>query len=84
MSHQSRPWILRRTTLLASGGRMVNLLDRKAKFDSVKYDLKAVQFHMQRYDNGSVDVLAKQCFQYWQQLKNNPKYKALTEKMEAE
>lgn len=61
---------------------MANLLDRKAKFDAVRHDLKAVQFHMQRYQNGSVDILAKQCFQYWQQLKNSPKYKALTEEME--
>lgn len=61
---------------------MSNLLDRKAKFDEVRHDLKAVLFHMHRYENGSVYTLAKQCFQYWQQLKNNPKYKALTEEME--
>lgn len=62
---------------------MADLYTRKAPFASVKQELNAVQFHMQRYENGSIDALARQCYQYWQQLKNNPKYKALTEEMES-
>lgn len=60
----------------------MDLLSRKASFTAVKADLTAVHFHKNRYENGSIDALARQCYQYWQQLKNNPKYKALTEEME--
>lgn len=53
---------------------MADLYTRKATFESVKRDLHAVAFHKSRFENGSVDLLAKQCFQYWQQLKTNPEY----------
>lgn len=61
---------------------MADLYTRKAPFDQVKRDLNAVKFHMQRYENGSIDTLAKQCFQHWQQLKTNDSYKALLNGME--
>lgn len=53
---------------------MTDLYTRKAPFTTVKQDLDAVMFHMHRYQNGAIDALAKQCFQYWQQLKTNPEY----------
>ena len=61
---------------------MADLLSRKASFAQVKQDLSALQYHRNRYQNGSVDLLAKQCFQQWEQLKNNPQYKAKLEEME--
>lgn len=61
---------------------MADLFARKASFAQVKQDLKAVQFHNQRYKNGSIDLLAKQCYQYWEQLKNNPSYGAAIKEME--
>lgn len=42
---------------------------RKAKFELVKFDLGAVKFHADKYSEGAVYSLAKQCFQYLQ-LKN--------------
>ena len=61
---------------------MADLLSRKASFAQVKQDLNALQYHRNRYQNGSVDLLAKQSFQQWEQLKNNPQYKAKLEEME--
>lgn len=61
----------------------MDLLSRKATFAAVKEDLTAVQFHKNRYENGSVDTIARQCFQYWQQLKNHHSYKKLIEEMES-
>lgn len=60
----------------------MDLLSRKASFDLVKQDLNALGYHRNRYQNGSVDTLARQCFQQWEQLKNNPQYKAKLEEME--
>lgn len=61
---------------------MTDLLSRKAPFAQVKQDLNALMYHRNRYENGSVDMLAKQCFQQWQILKNNPLYKKKLEEME--
>lgn len=61
---------------------MADLYTRKASFSEVKRELKAVQFHMQRYESGSIDPLAKQCFQYWQQIKNHHSYKEAIRRME--
>lgn len=61
---------------------MADLFTRKAKFEEVKQDLKAVQFHKERYEGGSVDALAKQCFQYWQLLKNRTTYEVYLDEME--
>ena len=67
---------------LVYGGSLADLLSRKASFAQVKQDLNALYFHRNRYKSGSVDLLAKQCFQQWEQLKNNPLYKAKLEEME--
>jgi hypothetical protein len=61
---------------------MADLLSRKAKFEEVKRDLEAVLFHKNRYENGSVDTLAKQCFQHWQLLKNRTPYEVYLDQME--
>lgn len=61
---------------------MTDLLSRKATFAAVKGDLNAVHFHKNRYENGSIDILARQCYQYWQQLKNHHSYKKLIDEME--
>jgi hypothetical protein len=61
---------------------MADLFARRASFSEVKRDIKAVQFHKQRYDNGSVDLLAKQCFQYWMQIRNHHSYKTIIDEME--
>lgn len=63
---------------------MLDLYNRKTPFEIVKQDLKAVSFHRNRYQNGSIDILAKQCFQYWQQLKLNPEYAQHLLKLEQE
>ena len=47
----------------------MDLLSRKAPFDLVKEDPKAVQFHADRRERGSVDALAKLCYQLLQQQK---------------
>lgn len=49
---------------------MADLLSRKAKFDEVKQDMKALRFHCDRYESGAVDKLAKQCHQYMRILKD--------------
>jgi len=36
---------------------------RKAKFEQIKYDIDAVKFHADKYSNGSVYQLAKDCYQ---------------------
>lgn len=41
----------------------MDLYSRKAKFENVKEDEKALEFHKSRYDNGSRDALAKLCWQ---------------------
>lgn len=58
----------------------MDLFSRKAKFDQIRYVPEALTFHANRYENGSVDALAKQAFQYLQQIrkqqdnvKDNPK-----------
>jgi hypothetical protein len=43
---------------------MADLFTRKAKFEQVKFDLKALEFHRDRYESGAVDKLALQCYQY--------------------
>lgn len=43
---------------------MADLKSRKAKFDEVKFNKEALDFHANRYENGSVDALAKQCHQW--------------------
>lgn len=63
---------------------MADLYTRKASFAQVKQDLNALCYHQNRYRNGSVDMLAKQCFQQWEQLKNNPQYKVKLEEMEGQ
>jgi len=47
----------------------MDLFSRKAPFDLVKEDPKAVQFHTDRRERGAVDPLAKLCYQLTQQQK---------------
>lgn len=61
---------------------MAEIYSRRATFDQVKNDMGALLFHKNRYENGSVDSLAKLSYQQWQLLKNNPSYKAKLEGME--
>lgn len=44
----------------------MDLLSRKAPFDLVKEDPKALQFHIDRYERGAIDKLARFCYQYSQ------------------
>jgi hypothetical protein len=62
---------------------MADLMSRKARFDEVKRDMNALMFHKNRYENGSVDALAKQCFQQWQLLKHRTTYEVYMDEMEA-
>jgi hypothetical protein len=48
---------------------MADLMSRKAKFEEVKQDTKALRFHCDRYESGATDKLAKQCYQYLRILK---------------
>ena len=47
---------------------MKNLFARNAKFVDVVSDPSAVKFHSDRFASGQRDNLAKQCWQYLQQL----------------
>jgi hypothetical protein len=57
-------------------------LSRKASFDSVKYDKKALQFHARKYGDGAVYPLAKQCFQYVQLLSIRTTYEIYLDELE--
>lgn len=57
-------------------------LSRKASFDSVKYDKKALQFHARKYEDGAVYPLAKQCFQYVQLLSIRTTYEIYLDELE--
>lgn len=49
---------------------MPDLMSRKAKFEDVKQNAKALRFHCDRYESGAVDKLALQCYQYLRILKD--------------
>lgn len=42
---------------------MADLFTRKASFNLVKEDVKALEFHASRFLSGSRDALALQCYQ---------------------
>lgn len=49
----------------------MDLYTRKAKYEEVKKDPKALKFHADRYSSGSRDPLAKLCWQTRQLNANN-------------
>lgn len=53
----------------------MDLFTKKAKFDEVKYWPEALTFHANRYENGSIDPLAKQCHQYLMLLRQRNEIK---------
>jgi hypothetical protein len=57
-------------------------LSRKAKFENVKFDEKALKFHADKYLSGSVYPLAKQAFQYVQLLKIRTPYEIFLDELE--
>ena len=57
-------------------------MSRKAKFESVKFDAKALKFHADKYLSGSVYPLAKQCFQYVELLRIRTPYEIFLEELE--
>lgn len=57
-------------------------MSRKAKFENVKYDEKALKFHADKYLSGSVYPLAKQAFQYVELLKIRTPYKIFLDELE--
>jgi hypothetical protein len=57
-------------------------MSRKAKFESVKFDEKALKFHAQKYLAGSVYPLSKQCFQYIELLKIRTPYEVFLDELE--
>lgn len=59
-------------------------LSRKAKFESVKFDHKALVFHADKYISGAVYPLAKQCFQYVELLKLRTPYQVFLDELEEE
>jgi hypothetical protein len=60
----------------------VNNQSMKAKFENVKYDLASVNFHAEKYMNGSVYPLAKQCFQLREMLRNRSVYQIYLDELE--
>jgi hypothetical protein len=54
----------------------------KAKFENVKYDLKAIDFHAEKYLNGSVYPLSKECFQLREILRNRSVYQVYLDELE--
>jgi len=57
-------------------------MSRKAKFESVKFDHKALKFHADKYASGSVYPLAKQCFQYVELLRIRLPYEIFLDELE--
>jgi hypothetical protein len=55
---------------------------RKASFESVKYDKKALQFHALKYEQGAVYPLAKQCFQLIQLINIRTPYQIYLDELE--
>lgn len=53
---------------------MIDRFSRKAKFEEIKHDMDAVEFHAAKYLDGSVYPLAKQCFQLIEYLRNRGTY----------
>ena len=51
----------------------------KAKFDDVKYDFKAVEYHAQKFVDGSTYLLAKQCYQLWAMKQAKTAYEVFEE-----
>jgi hypothetical protein len=60
----------------------INNYSMKAKFESVKFDLDAVNFHAEKYLNGSVYPLSKQCFQLREVLRNRSIYQIYLDELE--
>jgi hypothetical protein len=60
----------------------MNNLSNKAKFESVKFDEKALKFHSEKYLTGAVYPLAKQCFQFVQLLKIRTPYEIFIDELE--
>jgi len=52
----------------------VSNMSRKAKFEDVIKDKEALDYHVRRYEAGSVYQLAKDCFQHVQLLKARSDY----------
>lgn len=52
----------------------VSNMSRKAKFEDVVKDREAIEYHVRRYESGSVYQLAKDCFQHVQLLKTRNDY----------
>jgi hypothetical protein len=52
----------------------VSNMSRKAKFEDVVKDKEALEYHVRRYEAGSVYQLAKDCFQYAQLQKTRGDY----------
>lgn len=57
-------------------------MSRKAKFESVKFDEKALKFHAEKYLAGAVYPLAKQAFQYVELLKIRTPYEIFLDDLE--
>ena len=55
---------------------------RKAEYKKVRYDMDAVKFHADKYLNGAVYPLAKQCFQLTQYLANRGIYQVYLDELE--
>ncbi len=60
----------------------LNNYSMKAKFENVKYDLKAIDFHAEKYLNGSVYPLSKDCFQLREILRNRSVYQVYLDELE--
>lgn len=57
----------------------VSNMSRKAKFEDVVRDSDALEYHIRRYESGSVYQLAKDCFQYAQLQKTKSSFQQFVE-----
>jgi hypothetical protein len=55
---------------------------RKADYEKIRYDMDAVKFHSDKYLNGAVYPLAKQCFQLTQYLEKRGVYQTHLDELE--
>lgn len=61
---------------------MINKYSKNAKYDNIKFDLEAVKFHADKFLEGAVYPLARQCFQLEQTLKNRSVYQIFLDEQE--
>ena len=54
----------------------------KANFDNVRFDMDALHFHAEKFENGAVYPLSKRCYQQVQMMKLREPYQIYLDSLE--